>query len=85
MDEWLILELKHRMYKINLEYLIVPEMKEFLKTKWRGYAKNTEKPAERIPSDQNRNNLNDKINSLVFYGTPLQYSCLENHMGGGAP
>ena len=33
MDEWLILELRHGMYKINLEYLIVLETKEFLKTK----------------------------------------------------
>lgn len=70
MDEWLILELRHGMYRINLDSLIVPETKKFLKTKWGGYAKKTEKPAERIPSDQNWNNLNDKINSIVLIYTP---------------
>ena len=70
MDEWLILELRHGMYKTNLDSLMVPETKKFLETKWGGYAKKTEKPAERIPSDQNWNNLNDKINSIVLIYTP---------------
>ena len=42
------------MYKINLEYLIVLETKEFLKTKWGGYAKNTENPSERTPVTKTR-------------------------------
>lgn len=62
------------MYKTNLKYLIVLETEEFLETKWGGCAKKKkkkpEKPAERTPSDQNWNNLNDKINSLVFIYTP---------------
>lgn len=42
MDKWLILELRHGIYKINLEYLIVPETKEFSKQNEEGMPKNRE-------------------------------------------
>lgn len=58
MEKWLILGLEQEVFKLSLEYLVVPERKEVLRGKKRGgYVKMTQEPAERGTSSKSWNNL----------------------------
>ena len=69
LEKWLLLELEQDIYKLRLEYLVVPESKEVLETNqpmkkltWE-YVNVAEEPNESIPKGQRWNNLSKKINN----------------------
>lgn len=60
-----ILGLGQEMYKMGLEYLVVPESKKAGEAVI-GYVKGTPKPTKRVPSGQSWNNLSNKTNNVAL-------------------
>lgn len=62
LNKWLILVLEQVIYKMSLEDYVVSESKNVLrKLPWQGYVKGTQKPTEKAPFGQKRNNSSNKI------------------------
>ena len=78
MKKQLILGLGQGIHKISLEHLVLPESKVVMKKKkWRYVKAISQANLKELP-------VAETGTTGVNNGTPLQYSCLENPMDGGA-